>query len=214
MKVGAAHLRHSRRQRRPRPQRRHRRRLPRHAGDRSGTRPAQWRGRAARSREGEQEHRALHGVDALPRRAHDRHRGVSGTAKYVNSTVQEAEFGTVRRAADQDVLRPVGHDRRVAEGRDASARPTSPSTASYIAGPRRRARPLPRRRPDPHRRRHRVLRGRRQRAVLRRRGDEQLVPGRDRGDRACARGWPRSIPSRPCGRRPSSRHTARSATAR
>ena len=55
----AAHLRHSRRQRRSRPQRRHHRRLSRHAGDRSGTRQAQRRNGAARSREGQQEHRAL-----------------------------------------------------------------------------------------------------------------------------------------------------------
>ena len=100
------------------------------------------------------------------------------SAKYVNSTVQEAEFAE---GGMQMVQTFSGRSPLTAEMlKDAARTQGGHHVRSRLhARSRRRARALPRRRPDAHARRHRLLRRRRQRAVRRRRRHEQLVPRRE-----------------------------------
>ena len=97
-------------------------------------------------------------------------------AKYVNSTVQEAEFAQAGEAQIKQFSGLFADGGGAAERR-ARAEGRHHLRSRLLAGPRRRARAVPRRRPDAYPRRHGNFRGRRQRAVCRRRGDEQLVRG-------------------------------------
>ncbi len=102
------------------------------------------------------------------------------SAKYVNSTVQEAEFA---QGGAQLIKTFSGRSPMTAELlKDAVGRKADITfDRDYTARSRRRPRALSRGRPDSHARRHGVLRGRRRRPVLRRRRDEQLVPGGEPG---------------------------------
>ena len=102
------------------------------------------------------------------------------SAKYINSTVQEAEF---EQGGMQMVQMFSGRSPATAEIlKDAARRPAAITfERDYHARSRRRSCALPGRGPDPHAGRHGVLRRGRQRPLRRRRRHEQFVSGGDAG---------------------------------
>ena len=117
----AAHLRHPGRQRRSRPQRRHRRRRARNAGDRSGAGSPERGDGPARGGQGQQERRAVHRLDALPSRTHDRLQRLPRFCPVHQLHRAGGRVRAERHADGANVLGPVGSDGRAAQGRGAPA---------------------------------------------------------------------------------------------
>ena len=172
----AAHLRDSRRQRRPGAKRRHRRRLAGDARHRPWARTPERRHGAARSRKGQQEYRGLHRLDAFPCRAHDRLHRLS--ARRRNTSTPPCRRPSSNKAACRwSRCSPKRSEATAEILKDAARRPAAITfDRTYtldLGGVRVRFMVVG---PTHTKRRHRLLRRRRQRPLRRRRRHEQLVP--------------------------------------